>query len=75
MVVTAAGLVLMVPNIVALISLAALVVAIELQVRAVEEPYLRATHGSAYLEYGATAGRFVPGLGRLRTGARSTGGR
>ena len=42
-----------------------LVVTIELQVRAVEEPYLLATHGDAYRDYLASVGRFVPGVGRL----------
>ncbi|WP_331753304.1 isoprenylcysteine carboxylmethyltransferase family protein (plasmid) [Streptomyces sp. NBC_00637] len=68
MMVSGVGLVLMVPNVLAVASLAALVVAVELQVRIVEEPYLQAVHGAAYTEYGATAGRFVPGLGRLRPG-------
>ncbi|MFF1291710.1 MULTISPECIES: methyltransferase family protein [unclassified Streptomyces] len=65
---TALGLTLMVPNVLALASLASLVIAVELQVRVVEEPYLREAHGSAYLEYAARAGRFVPGMGRLRSG-------
>ncbi|GHG01735.1 hypothetical protein GCM10018777_10500 [Streptomyces albogriseolus] len=72
MAVTGLGLALMVPNVIALASLAALVIAVELQVRVAEEPYLRRAHGSAYLEYAATAGRFVPGVGRLRTGATTT---
>jgi hypothetical protein len=33
-------------------------------VRAVEEPYLARVHGRAYREWAATAGRFVPILGR-----------
>ncbi|WP_263493634.1 hypothetical protein [Streptomyces sp. PSKA30] len=32
----------------------------------VEEPYLQAAHGAAYLAYAARAGRFVPGVGRLQ---------
>ncbi len=39
--------------------------AIELQVRRVEEPYLLATHGDAYLDYARAVGRFLPGIGRL----------
>jgi protein-S-isoprenylcysteine O-methyltransferase Ste14 len=62
------GLALVVPNVVALVSLAALFVAIEIQVRAVEEPYLLRTHGSAYREYAGRVGRFVPRLGLLRNG-------
>ncbi|MCX5601263.1 isoprenylcysteine carboxylmethyltransferase family protein [Streptomyces phaeochromogenes] len=64
---TGGGLALMVPNLLAVVALAALIVAIELQVRVVEEPYLRAVHGSVYVEYAATAGRFLPWLGRFRT--------
>ncbi|WP_329245488.1 isoprenylcysteine carboxylmethyltransferase family protein [Streptomyces pseudovenezuelae] len=73
MAVTGIGLTLMVPNVVALTALAALAVAVELQVRAVEEPYLRAVHGSAYAAYAATAGRFVPGIGRERTSEKDAG--
>lgn len=62
---TALGLTLIVPNWVALLGLAALAVALELQVRVVEEPYLVRTHGSEYREYAARVGRFVPGFGRL----------
>lgn len=59
------GLVLLVPNAISLVGAAAIVVGIELQVRAVEEPYLQATHGTAYLEYASRVGRFVPNFGRL----------
>ena len=59
------GLVLLVPNTVAFLGLAALVVALEIQVRLVEEPYLLRRHGEAYRQYAARVGRFVPGLGRL----------
>lgn len=62
---TSLGLVLMVPSWVALAGFAALVVALELQVRVVEEPYLARHHGRAYREYAARVGRFVPGTGRL----------
>ncbi|MEW2376980.1 isoprenylcysteine carboxylmethyltransferase family protein [Micromonospora sp. NPDC047812] len=62
---TALGLALMVPNTVALAAWLALVLALQLQVRAVEEPYLIATHGDAYRRYAARVGRFLPGLGRL----------
>jgi protein-S-isoprenylcysteine O-methyltransferase Ste14 len=66
MVVTAIGLTLMVPNVVAVVGLLALLVALELQVRGAEEPYLRSVHGQSYLEYMQRVGRFVPTLGRLR---------
>ncbi len=39
---------------------------LEVQVRAVEEPHLRARYGDAYLRYAAATGRFIPLLGRLR---------
>lgn len=60
-----AGLVLLTPNVVAIASFMTLLVALEVQVRAVEEPYLLRTHGDAYRRYAAATGRFVPGIGRL----------
>jgi protein-S-isoprenylcysteine O-methyltransferase Ste14 len=60
---TVLGLVLMVPNLLAVASIACLVLALELQVRFVEEPYLLRTHGDAYAEYSARVGRFIPGIG------------
>ncbi len=60
MLVTAVGLAAMVPNVVALVGLVALVVALELQVRFVEEPYLATVHGEAYERYRRDVGRFVP---------------
>jgi protein-S-isoprenylcysteine O-methyltransferase Ste14 len=62
---TSLGLALLVPNVVALAGLAALLVALQIQVRLVEEPYLLRSHGEAYGRYAARVGRFVPGLGRL----------
>jgi len=50
-------------------ALAALVVGLELQVRFVEEPYLRRGHGPGYERYAARAGRFLP-----RTGTRKVPG-
>jgi protein-S-isoprenylcysteine O-methyltransferase Ste14 len=61
---TSLGLTLMVPNAAALVGFAALVIALELQVRLVEEPYLRRTQGQAYADYASRVGRFVPGLGK-----------
>ena len=61
---TSVGLALLVPNVVALAGLAALWLALEIQVRLVEEPYLLRTHGDSYRQYAARVGRFVPGLGR-----------
>jgi protein-S-isoprenylcysteine O-methyltransferase Ste14 len=63
---TALGLTMLVPSGVAIAGLFGLVVALELQVRVVEEPYLRRAHGGAYAGYAARVGRFVPGVGRLR---------
>jgi protein-S-isoprenylcysteine O-methyltransferase Ste14 len=65
---TSIGLALVVPNAVAIVGVAALLVALEIQVRLVEEPYLLRAHGAAYREYAARVGRFVPGLGRLDRG-------
>jgi protein-S-isoprenylcysteine O-methyltransferase Ste14 len=65
MILTAAGLALLVPNTASLAGLAALVFGIELQVRLVEEPYLLRTHGEAYASWASLTGRFFPGIGRL----------
>ncbi|MFI9628879.1 methyltransferase family protein [Streptomyces sp. NPDC052042] len=62
----AVGLVLMVPNAVAAAALVALVTAVQLQVRVVEEPYLAAVHGASYTAYTARVGRYLPGIGRHR---------
>lgn len=66
MIPTVLGLVLMVPNVVAISALAALVTALELQVRLVEEPYLLKVHGEEYASYAAQVGRFVPGMGLIQ---------
>lgn len=42
-----------------------MLLALELQVRLVEEPHLLALHGETYRAYASSVGRFVPGLGRL----------
>jgi protein-S-isoprenylcysteine O-methyltransferase Ste14 len=65
MVAAQAGITLMVPTWVSVLALGALVAAVQLQVRSVEEPYLRTVHGPAYATYAAHAGRFLPGIGRL----------
>lgn len=74
MAVTGAGLALMTPNLVAAAGFVVLSVALQLQVRVVEEPYLLRTHGSTYAAYAATTGRFVPGLGRLHQDAGPAAG-
>lgn len=60
------GAALMVPTVVTVAAFVCLVVAVQIQVRVVEEPYLTSVHGSRYAQYGARRGRFVPGVGRLR---------
>jgi protein-S-isoprenylcysteine O-methyltransferase Ste14 len=65
MTLVAVGLALLAPNVMALAGLLALVVALEIQVRLVEEPYLAVIHGARYREYARRTGRFVPGLGRF----------
>ncbi|MFD0267455.1 methyltransferase family protein [Streptomyces sp. NPDC127106] len=67
MALTALGFALMVPNLLAGAALVTLVVAVQLQVRVVEEPYLASVHGDDYAAYGARTGRFLPGLGRRTT--------
>jgi protein-S-isoprenylcysteine O-methyltransferase Ste14 len=58
----AAGVLLMAPTVVAVLALACLIAAVEIQVRAVEEPYLARVHGETYQAYVASSGRFVPKL-------------
>lgn len=65
MIPTVFGLMLMVPNVIAFAAFIALVIALELQVRLVEEPHLLRTHGETYADYAARVGRFIPGLGLL----------
>lgn len=68
---TVLGLVLMVPNVLAVGGFVAILLSLELQVRLVEEPYLLQVHGDAYARYAAKVGRFLPGLGLLRVGSRT----
>jgi protein-S-isoprenylcysteine O-methyltransferase Ste14 len=62
---TVFGLVLMVPSALAIAAIVTLFVALEMQVRLVEEPYLFRTHGEEYASYAARVGRFIPGVGLL----------
>jgi protein-S-isoprenylcysteine O-methyltransferase Ste14 len=62
--ITIGGIALVVPNVIALLGWCLLVLAIELQVRAVEEPYLHRLHGETFERYVATVGRFIPLVGR-----------
>ena len=65
MAIAGAGLAVMTPNVVALAGFLVLLLALQLQVRVVEEPYLLRAHGQTYSAYAARTGRFLPGLGRL----------
>ena len=58
------GIALLAPNVVTVAGAVALVVALELQTRIVEEPYLAREHGEAYVAYAARVGRFLPKIGR-----------
>ncbi len=66
------GLALMVPNLVALIGWVLALSGIQTQIRLIEEPHLKRVHGEPYARYAARVGRFLPGLGRLRTDRRDT---
>lgn len=58
------GLVLLLPSAASFVAVVLGVTGIEIQVRAVEEPYLRRVHGAGYDDYCARTGRFLPGIGR-----------
>jgi protein-S-isoprenylcysteine O-methyltransferase Ste14 len=60
------GFALMVPTWLAFAAAVVIAAGLELQVRFVEEPYLKRTHGDEYGRYASRVGRFVPGVGRLR---------
>ena len=57
------GVAVMVPSWWSVVAVLLLVAAVQLQVRVVEEPYLRRVHGRAYRGYAARVGRFLPGVG------------
>ncbi|MBO0855420.1 MAG: isoprenylcysteine carboxylmethyltransferase family protein [Nocardia sp.] len=59
------GTCLIAPTPLAFIGFAALLADLELQVRIIEEPHLRAVHGDTYREYSRAAGRFLPRVGRI----------
>lgn len=71
MAVTGIGLALIAPNVIAVAGAVLLLIALQLQVRVVEEPYLLTAHGDVYRSYAARTGRFVPGVGLLRHGRDS----
>ncbi len=66
MFVTAVGLAMTIPNVISIVGVLALSVALELQVRRVEEPYLLVAQGDRYRVYASLVGRFLPGIGRIR---------
>ena len=59
------GFALMVPTWLSLAAVPVIALGLELQVRAVEEPYLIRTHGESYRAYASRVGRFLPGMGRF----------
>lgn len=67
MLLTAAGLALFLPNLLSIGAFVGLALAVELQVRFAEEPYLRRVHAERYVAYCQRVGRFVPGIGRERS--------
>ena len=72
---SALGFTLLVPNALSVLGGLLTVLGIEMQVRSVEEPYLKRTHGEAYARYAANVGRFLPGLGQLRAAEAGIGDR
>jgi protein-S-isoprenylcysteine O-methyltransferase Ste14 len=63
------GIALLAPNAVTIAGAILLMVALELQTRLIEEPYLTRVHGERYTVYAARVGRFLPGIGRLQLNA------
>jgi protein-S-isoprenylcysteine O-methyltransferase Ste14 len=59
------GFALMVPTWLAFAAVVVIAAGLELQVRAVEEPYLVRTHGDSYRAYASRVGRFLPRIGRF----------
>ncbi|WP_232664798.1 TMEM165/GDT1 family protein [Pseudonocardia sp. TRM90224] len=62
MVLATAGTMVMVPTLVGVLAAVLLVVAVQIQARAVREPVLARLHGESYAEYTARTGRFLPKL-------------
>ena len=65
MTIATVGLALLAPNPLSCVALVALIVALEIQVRLVEEPYLSRIHGERYRRWAAQTGRFLPMIGRM----------
>ncbi|HEY2206941.1 MAG TPA: TMEM165/GDT1 family protein [Pseudonocardia sp.] len=66
MVVAMAGTMLMVPTLMAVMATVLIVVAVQIQVRAVREPDLAGLFGRDYAEYQERTGRFLPKIGTNR---------
>lgn len=66
MVIAWVGLALLVPTWLSLASIPIGLLAFQVQVKLVEEPYLVRIHGEPYLAWARRVGRFVPGIGRLQ---------
>ncbi|MFC3522263.1 methyltransferase family protein [Streptomonospora nanhaiensis] len=64
-----AGIALSCPGALSALGALTVLAGVQVQVRRVEEPYLARAHGAAYTAYAARVGRFLPGVGRLRSGA------
>lgn len=64
MILTSMGLTWLLPNWPSIAATVLLIVAIQFQVRFVEEPSLARVHGLRYEQYGRNVGRFIPNVGR-----------
>jgi protein-S-isoprenylcysteine O-methyltransferase Ste14 len=62
---TVLGLALVTPNLLSVAMLVCIFIAMQIQVRRVEEPYLLRVHGESYRRYAERTGRFLPLIGRL----------
>jgi len=56
------GLAMVIPNLIAIVGAAAIILVINIVVRVEEEPYLIKVHGDAYREWSQRTGRFLPPL-------------
>jgi protein-S-isoprenylcysteine O-methyltransferase Ste14 len=65
MIIAWVGFALLVPTWLSLASIPVGIVAFEVQVRLVEEPFLLRAHGDPYRAWASRVGRFLPGIGRL----------
>jgi protein-S-isoprenylcysteine O-methyltransferase Ste14 len=73
MMVATVGAALLLPTWTMAAALVSVLLGLELQVRFVEERYLRRVHGADYAIYAAHVGRFLPWIGRLPCGTTSLG--